>query len=85
MLQTPSAALLEVSLNKIRGLYSNAYGWDATAADVGEITTARSMRQYIKSWVTTWDLERLYNIRPAIETVDVAPDYEGEQGHGEGG
>jgi hypothetical protein len=76
LLQPPSAALLEVSLNKIRGLYSNAYGWDATAADVGEITTARSMRQYIKSWVTTWDLERLYNIRPAIETVDVAPDYE---------
>jgi hypothetical protein len=76
LLQSPNAALLEVSLNKIRGFYSDAYGWDVTAADVGEITAAKSMRQYIKSWITTWDLERLYDSRPVIETVKVAPDYE---------
>ena len=76
LLQPPNAALLGVSLNKIRGFYSDAYGWDVTAADVGEITAAKSMRQYIKSWITTWDLERLYDSRPVIETVDVAPDYE---------
>jgi P-loop Domain of unknown function (DUF2791) len=75
LLQTPNAKLLEVSLNKIRGFYFDAYGWDVTAADVGEIMAAKSMRQYIKSWVTTWDLERLYNSRPEIETVHVAPDY----------
>ena len=34
------------------------------------------MRQYIKSWIMAWDLERLYNSRPEIETVAVAPDYE---------
>ncbi len=76
LLQTPNAASLEGSLHKIRSFYSDAYGWDAAAADVGEITAAKSMRQYIKSWITTWDLERLYNIRPSIETVDVPPDYE---------
>ncbi|MGD0076130.1 MAG: hypothetical protein ABSD31_17590 [Candidatus Binataceae bacterium] len=76
LLQNPNAALLEVSLDKIRGFYSDAYGWDVSATDVGEITAAKSMRQYIKSWITTWDLERLYNTRPEIETVDVAPDYE---------
>lgn len=76
LLQAPNSALLEVSLNKIRRFYADAYGWDVARADVGEITAAKSMRQYIKSWITTWDLERLYNSRPEIETLDVAPDYE---------
>jgi hypothetical protein len=75
-LQTPNPASLEASLNKIRGLYSAAYGWNAARAEVGEITAAKSMRQYIKSWITAWDLERLYNSRPGIETRDIAPDYE---------
>ncbi len=76
LLQTPTAELLQDSLNKIRGFYSEAYGWNAPAVAVGEITSRKSMRQYIKSWITGWDLERLYGIRPEIETVDVAPDYE---------
>jgi P-loop Domain of unknown function (DUF2791) len=76
VLQTPNAARLEATLYKIRGLYSSAYGWDVTAVEIGEITAAKSMRQYIKSWITTWDLQRLYNSRPEIETVAVAPDYE---------
>ncbi len=76
LLQTPTAELLQDSLNKIRGFYSAAYGWDATAVTVGDITTTKSMRQYIKSWITRWDLDRLYGIRPEIETVDIASDYE---------
>ncbi len=76
LLQTPTAELLQDSLKKIRGFYSAAYGWDATAVEVGEITATKSMRQYIKSWIATWDIERLYGIRPEIETVVVAPDYE---------
>ncbi len=76
LLQTPTAELLQDSLKKIRGFYSAAYGWDATAVEVGEIMATKSMRQYIKSWITTWDIERLYGIRPEIETVVVAPDYE---------
>jgi hypothetical protein len=76
LLQKPSGHILEASLTKIRGFYSGAYGWNATVADVGEMTETKSMRQYIKSWITTWDLERLYGSRPEIETIDIAPDYE---------
>lgn len=76
LLRPPNAELLQASLKKTCGFYSDAYGWNAPAADVGEITAAKSMRQYIKSWITTWDLERLYGTRPEIETVVVAPDYE---------
>jgi hypothetical protein len=76
LLRAPSSEWLQASLDKTRGFYSDAYSWTATVTDVGEITAAKSMRQYIKSWITAWDLERLYGIRPVIETVDVAPDYE---------
>jgi hypothetical protein len=76
LLRSPSSERLQASLDKTRGLYSDAYGWNATIADIGEITATKSMRQYIKSWITAWDLERLYDIRPVIETLDVVPDYE---------
>ncbi|MGH8013590.1 MAG: BREX system ATP-binding domain-containing protein [Candidatus Binataceae bacterium] len=76
LLQSPNAALLDTTLKKIRGCYAKAYDWDVTAAEIGEITAAKSMRQYIKSWVTAWDLERLYGSRPEIETVKVIPNYE---------
>jgi hypothetical protein len=75
LLRPPSPERLQASLDKARGLYRDAYGWNATVADIGEITATKSMRQYIKSWITAWDLERLYGIIPVIETLDVAPDY----------
>ena len=76
LLKAPTAELLQASLDKIRGFYSAAYGWHANGVAVGDITSTKSMRQYIKSWITIWDLERLYRIRPEIQTVDVGPDYE---------
>ena len=75
LLQTPSVERLEVSLNRIRGFYADAYDWDVPASEVGQIEASKSMRQYIKSWITTWDLERLYNTRPEIETIKVISDY----------
>jgi hypothetical protein len=76
LLRPPSVERLQASLDKTRGFYSDAYGWNATVTGIGEITATKSMRQYIKSWITAWDLERLYGVHPVIETVDVAPDYE---------
>lgn len=85
LLRTPDARLLHDCLNKTRKFYAEAYGWNATNADVGEITAAKSMRQYIKSWITTWDLERLYGIQPVIETNDVVSDYEENKDIEQGG
>jgi hypothetical protein len=76
LLRSPSFERLQASLDKTRGLYADAYGWNPTKTDIGEITAAKSMRQYIKSWITAWDLERLYGSRPVIETANIAPDYE---------
>jgi hypothetical protein len=33
------------------------------------------MRQHVKSWITTWDIERLYGQTPQIETGTIATDY----------
>jgi hypothetical protein len=76
LLRPPNAALLQASLDKTRGFYAEAYGWSPAMSEVGEITATRSMRQHIKSWITAWDLERLYGLRPAIESQDLAADYE---------
>jgi hypothetical protein len=75
LLRPPSSERLQASLDKMRGFYSDAYNWNATVTEVGEITSAKSIRQYIKSWITAWDIERLYGIHPPIETLPVAPDY----------
>jgi hypothetical protein len=75
LLRSPDLALLQATLDKTRGLYADAYGWTASAMDIGEITAAKSMRQYIKSWITGWDLERLYGTRPEILTMAVTADY----------
>jgi hypothetical protein len=79
LLGPPSSERLQTSLNKMREFYSDAYNWDATVTEVGEITSSKSMRQYIKSWITAWDIERLYGIHSTIETLVVAPDYKENQ------
>lgn len=75
LLRTPDARLLDASLAKTRDLYTKAYEWDAKARDIGEITAATSMRQYMKSWITSWDLERLYGTTGEIVTESMPVDY----------
>jgi hypothetical protein len=45
--------------DKVRRLYSEAYGWPAPPLPPTERTSSRTMRQYIKGWITQWDLHRL--------------------------
>jgi hypothetical protein len=33
------------------------------------------MRQYVKSWITIWDIERLYGEAPQIEAGTIPTDY----------
>jgi hypothetical protein len=43
----------------VQRLYSAAYGWPAPPLPPAERTSSRTMRQYIKGWITQWDLLRL--------------------------
>ena len=42
---------------------------------IGERLVAKTFRQYIKSWITRWDIERLYSEQPAIEAHTIPTDY----------
>ena len=77
ILRVPNQQQLQACLDKVRGLYHQAYGWQADDIDIGPLAATKSMRQHIKSWITTWDLERLYRAhRPEIETTDLPSNYE---------
>jgi hypothetical protein len=74
-LAQPNEELLRSSLERVRSLYLNAYGWSPPASSVGERRAGKTMRQYIKSWITDWDIQRLYGRKEEIETGTIATDY----------
>lgn len=74
-LRRPDGAALRASLEKARALYSQAYGWSPPATAIGELSSTRSMRHHIKSWITGWDLQRLYAQSGAIEVAPLRSDY----------
>jgi bacteriophage exclusion system BrxC/D-like protein len=88
-LDPPTEAGLRNSLDKIAGFYRDAYGWRPPRLDIGERLAGKSMRQYVKSWITSWDIERLYGQTPQIEAETIATDYsessEIEQAPADGG
>jgi hypothetical protein len=69
-------ALLDC-LARTRRLYRKAYDWDPPDIQVGDVLATKSMRQYIKSWITEWDLLRLYGEQSEIDidTDPLKPDY----------
>ena len=44
---------------KVQRLYSTAYDWGAPPLPPEERTSSRTLRQYIKGWITRWDMLRL--------------------------
>jgi hypothetical protein len=74
-LMAPDEAALSAALERIADLYFDAYQWRPSALAIGEIRAGKSMRQYIKSWITEWDIERLYGESPAIEAETIRTDY----------
>jgi hypothetical protein len=74
-LNPPDEAGLRRSLDKISGLYRDAYGWTPPNIEIGERLAGKSMRQYVKSWITSWDMERLYGETPQIEAETIPIDY----------
>jgi P-loop Domain of unknown function (DUF2791) len=63
------------SLEKIGGLYRDAYEWTPPKIEIGERLAGKSVRQYVKSWITTWDIMRLYGETPVISAETIAVDY----------
>jgi hypothetical protein len=61
---------------KVHALYSNAYAWEAPEiAGTREYSASTGMRQYVRSWVTVWDLRRLYNYDAQLVAESMAIPY----------
>ncbi len=61
--------------NKVLRLYSAAYDWPAPPLPSSERTSSRTMRQYIKGWITQWDLRRLDGSDVALISGSIPSDY----------
>lgn len=74
-LMPPDEERLHRSLDIVRRLYGESYGWPAYGGDIGERRVGRTMREYIKAWVTAWDIERIFHESDEIETETILSDY----------
>jgi hypothetical protein len=72
----PSDESLAACQEKLRGLYALAYGVEPGRVPLGERTSSATMRQYTKSWITQWDLLRLAGTRVAVDSAEMASNYE---------
>ena len=67
----------------IAALYTKAYRFEPALGPIGERLADRSFRQYIKGWITRWDLARLYgatdlhmDVGTVAASLDESPDFE---------
>ncbi|MGH7043101.1 MAG: BREX system ATP-binding domain-containing protein [Acetobacteraceae bacterium] len=75
-LPPPTEGELDACHARLRRLYAEAYDWPAPALAPGERTSSRTMRQYIKSWITEWDMDRLLHQTSTIVTERLASNYD---------
>ena len=76
LLDPPDAAELDRTYSVLKALHGAAYGWDPP--DVGGLERLRAtrMRQYVRAWISGWDLVRLDpGYRPETEVVEVSSSY----------
>jgi hypothetical protein len=71
----PTLTELSVCHDKLRRLYSSAYNWPAPPLPPVERTATRTLRQYIKGWITQWDLRRLGVVDVSLVADSIASNY----------
>jgi hypothetical protein len=74
-LPQPGAEELARAYVSLRKIYEAAYDWVTPALPVPERTATRTLRQYIKAWLTQWDLQRLTGADVAIVEYQIGNDY----------
>lgn len=76
-----SEQALREAHDKARRLYAEAYGWETPKEDVFLRESSARMRQYVRAWITRWDLMRLFpGYNPDIQTDTYVPDLSEREG-----
>jgi hypothetical protein len=57
-LKAPDMATVQQTCEKVRALHAEAYDWQPPPLSVERLGIT-SMREYVKRWITEWDLKRL--------------------------
>lgn len=73
VLGQPAESDVRETLEKLRQVYSGAYGWDAPlpSAEIGGDSQSSRMRYRVRAAINEWDVRRLY--------PDKTPEIEGEE------
>ena len=72
----PYDQLVEEIYHKIRTIHGAAYGWDPPPVPTIERLSSTRMREYVKGWITEWDLKRLAPDQQVdIELTEIKQDY----------
>jgi hypothetical protein len=74
-LREPSQDELNGVLARLSEVYAIAYDCEPAALDAS-FRTGQQMREYVRSWITTWDLNRVApTYEPEIELARIRDDY----------
>ena len=71
----PTPADLLACHDKVQMLYRDAYTWPPPPLPPPERTASRTVRQYIKGWITQWDLRRLGGSEVRLISGGIASNY----------
>lgn len=75
-LKSPDSELLNQTYEKIRTIHAQAYNWSPPPVQSIEHLGSNIMRQYVRGWITEWDLKRLDSgYTPEIEVTKLEQDY----------
>ena len=76
----PYEPMVDALYEQLRELHGSAYSWNPPPVSAVEKLSSTRMREYVRGWITEWDLRRLYpEAQLDIEIMDVRQTYEEDQ------
>jgi hypothetical protein len=74
-LPPPSRPVIKRTYEHLRSLHGDAYAWEPPPVGSAPYATSTSMREYVRWWITEWDLKRLDpTYEPSMEVTHLMPD-----------
>lgn len=74
-LRAPDDSDLRNCFGRVHELYARSYGLAPPSSEAGGRAASTTMRHHIKSWITDWDIRRLYGMTAEIEARPLLSDY----------